>query len=102
MFTRNYLARHGWRMAKLLDLFRDRLKSPFARKLGTIIALAMVILFISNPELLSIFLFVELIGIDVLILLVGMQIKDNWAAISTLIITPCYFMIRRLFGLSRL
>ncbi|MBH1432960.1 hypothetical protein I5U42_16830 [Stenotrophomonas maltophilia] len=88
-------------MARLLDLFRGRLKSPLARRLGAVLVLILVILFISNPELLSMVLFVELIGVDVLILLAVMQIKEHWMTISTFIITPCCFRIRRLLGLEK-
>lgn len=80
-----------------MGYFREKLSSPFLRKWGALIGFATVLLFLSNPELLSVVLLVNMIGADVFILLVGIQLRQNWSVISMLIIAPCWFKIKRLF-----
>ncbi len=81
----------------MMGFLRSRLNTPFARKWGALIAFATVILFLSNPELLSVVLLVNMIGVDVFVLLIGIQVRQNWSVISTFIIMPCYLRLRRLF-----
>ena len=59
------------------------------------IVFATAILFIANPELLSVVLLVNMIGVDVFVLLIGIQLRQNWSVISTFIIMPCYLWLRR-------
>lgn len=56
---------------------------------------ATVILFIANPELLSVVLLVNMIGVDVFVLLVGIQLRQNWLIISTFVVTPCCLWLRK-------
>ena len=78
-----------------MGFLRDRLNTPFARKWGAVIVFATAILFIANPELLSVVLLVNMIGVDVFVLLIGIQLRQNWSVISTFIIMPCYLWLRR-------
>lgn len=79
-----------------MTFLRGRLNTPFARKWGGVIAFATVILFLSNPELLSVVLLVNMIGVDVFVLLIGLQLKQHWSVISMFIIGPCLSRLRRL------
>lgn len=80
-----------------MGYLREKLSSPFARKWGALIGFATVLLFLSNPELLSVVLLVNVIGVDVFILLVGMQLRQNWSVVSMFIIAPCWVRIKKLF-----
>ncbi|HID8536487.1 hypothetical protein [Stenotrophomonas hibiscicola] len=81
----------------MMGFLRSRFSTPFARKWGALIVFATVILFLSNPELLSVVLLVNMIGVDVFVLLIGIQLRQNWSVISTFIIMPCYLRLRKLF-----
>lgn len=81
-----------------MRFIRNKLNTPFARKWGAIIGFGALLLVLSNPELLSFVLLVNMIGVDVFVLLVGIQLRHNWSAINTFIINPFYFKVKRLFS----
>ncbi|TWQ48399.1 hypothetical protein, partial [Xanthomonas vasicola] len=70
----------------MTGFFREKLKTPFARRWAGGILFATVILFLSNPELLSAVLLVNMIGVDVFVLFIGIQLRQNWSVISAFII----------------
>ncbi len=76
------------------------MKRRFAQRLGTLIGFATVLLFVANPELFSFVLLANVIGVDVLVLLVGMQVQQNWLAMKVGLIQPVYGWLRRI-GRSR-
>ncbi|MEE7545905.1 hypothetical protein HF319_01550 [Xanthomonas sp. Kuri4-1] len=80
-----------------MGIILDKLNLPFARKWGALIAFATALLFLTNPELLSAVLLVNTIGVDVFILLVGMQLRQHWEVVSSCMINPCCLRIKRLF-----
>lgn len=75
-----------------------KLNTPFAKKWGAFIGFAILLLFLANPELFSVALLADAIGIDVIILLLGIQLRHQWSMIDAFIITPCYFKVKRFFG----
>ncbi|KQR10692.1 hypothetical protein ASF90_14090 [Xanthomonas sp. Leaf148] len=81
----------------MMGFFRDKLNTRFVRRWGGGILFATAILLLSNPELLSAVLLVNMIGVDVLVLFIGIQLRQNWSIISAFIIAPCYIRIKRLF-----
>ncbi|AVQ06820.1 TPA: hypothetical protein HH295_11590 [Xanthomonas vasicola pv. zeae] len=81
----------------MTGFFREKLKTPFARRWAGGILFATVILFLSNPELLSAVLLVNMIGVDVFVLFIGIQLRQNWSVISAFIIVPCCIRVKKLF-----
>ena len=75
---------------------REKLGSPFARKWGALIGFATVLLFRPIRSAVG-GAAGKLIGVDVFILLVGMQLRQNWSVISMFIIAPCWVRIKKLF-----
>lgn len=58
---------------------RDRLSTPFARRWGAVIVSATAILFVANPELLSVVLLVNVIGVDVNVFIIESATFDQVA-----------------------
>lgn len=67
---------------------RKRLDTPFAKKFGGIILFATAVLLVANPELVSILLLVNMIGVDVFVLLIGLQLRQHWSIVSVCVLTP--------------
>lgn len=91
----NWLSQIHGEAGSDMGFLRDRLSTPFARKCGTIIVFATVTLLIANPELVSVVLLVNMIGVDVFVLLVGIQLRQNWSVINAYIVMPCYLWLRK-------
>ena len=67
------------------------LKSHFIKKYARVIGFGTLILLITNPELLSFMLLINIIGIDIFILLAGIQLRQNWSIINIFFINSVYF-----------
>ncbi len=80
-----------------MRFFTSRLNTPFARRWGALIGFVTLLLFVSNPELLSVALLVNTLGVDIVVLLLGIQLRHQWSAINVFVITPFCLRMRRLF-----
>ncbi len=80
-----------------MSFINNVLKSRFAKKYAGVIGLCTIILFVINPELLSFVLLMNVIGADIFILLVGIQLRQNWTAINVFLISPIHFWFKRVF-----
>jgi hypothetical protein len=80
-----------------MSFISNVLKSRFAKKYAGLIGFGTIVLLITNPELLSFMLLINVIGIDIFILLVGIQLRQNWSIISIFIINPIYFKFKYFF-----
>ncbi|WP_258080408.1 hypothetical protein [Xanthomonas arboricola] len=76
---------------------RRMLTAPFARKWGALIAASTLILLVSNPELVSAVLLINMVGIDVLVLFAVIQLRQHWSMLDAFVIAPCRLKIRQLF-----
>lgn len=74
-----------------------RLNSPAAKRWAALILFGTALLFVLNPELLSGILLVDMIGIDVFVLLLTLQLRHHWAAFDTWVLHPLCSRIRGLF-----
>lgn len=79
----------------MLRTLRTALDSRFGRRWAAVIVLATTVLLVANPELLSLMLLVNLIGVDVFVLLIGLQLQQQWWAIRAGVLVPVWGRARR-------
>lgn len=72
-------------------------KRSDSRKYAGIIALCTFLFFISNPELLSLILLVNVIGLDIFMLLLSIQLRSSFSAGYLLYLVPLYHRVISIF-----
>ncbi|MEO6919507.1 MAG: hypothetical protein ABI171_10930 [Collimonas sp.] len=79
------------------NIFKKAFRSKFAGALAVCTAL----LFITNPELLSVVLVANAIGIDIFILLVTLQFRAQFSMLYMMFLYSLFYKIKLVLGVGR-
>lgn len=81
-----------------MRLFNQAWRTTFGRRSAALLGLVTILVLATNPELLSLMLLINVVGVDIFILLLGVQIRQNWSVLRTFIVSPICLRIKLLLG----